>query len=183
MSNSTATERPTRSEVYWSRVHPYNRRSKTECAEWAGHKLPAGYGVALDPDTGQVVYAHRLAKMVELERDLLPSEIVRHVCNNPSCVRRAHLVLGTYSDNMADRNAANRVRVQPALTDEDVLAIRHAYRTRRFTQEELAQIFFGASYGQPKINSIVQGKSYRNIGGPVTKIGRGRKAKKRNREA
>ena len=180
MPDPTITERPTRSEVYWSRVHPYNRRSKTECAEWAGHKLPAGYGVALAPETGQVVYAHRLAKMVELERDLLPDEIVRHVCNNPSCVRRAHLVLGTYSDNMADRQAANRVRVQPALTNDDVLAIRHAYKTRRFSQEELSQIFFGDPSGQPKINSIVQGKSYRHVGGPFTKIGRGRKAKRRN---
>jgi hypothetical protein len=179
MSDSTITEHPTRSEVYWSRVSPYNRRNKLECAEWAGSKLPSGYGTVKDPVTGRDVYAHRLAKMLELGRDLHEGEIVRHACNNPSCVRRSHLVVGTYSDNMADRKKAGRVRVMPALSNDDVRAIRHAFKTRRFTQHELSEIFFGTPAGQPKINSIVQGKTYRHAGGPLTKLGRGNRAKRR----
>ena len=58
-------------------------------------------------------------------------KVVRHICDNPSCINPEHLVLGTPADNVRDtweRNRGNPAKgenhVQAKLTEEDVREIR-----------------------------------------------------------
>jgi len=75
--------------------------------------------------------------------------------------------------------AAGRTRVLPALTDDDIRAIRYAYATGRWSQGDLARMFLGSGAGQPAIQRIVTGKTYREAGGPISKRGRGRRPRRR----
>jgi hypothetical protein len=170
---------PTREEVFWSRCDAFDPRSKIACAEWLGHRLPAGYGTMVDPETGDTVYAHRMSWILRHGKEIPDGMVIRHLCSNPSCVRPSHLMLGTYKDNQADTTAAGRNRVLGSLSESDVVAIRHAYATERFSAGELSEMFFGTRAGQPRITRIVTGITYTEFGGPITRRGRGKKAKRR----
>ena len=179
LSEHIEAKHPTREEVFWSRCAPFNHQDRTECAEWLGHKLPGGYGTMVDPETGEKVYAHRMSWMLKHGEDIPEGMVIRHLCSNPSCVRPAHLALGTYSDNASDTKAAGRTKVLGELNEQDVIAIRWAYATERFSAGELSELYFGTRTGQPRITRMVTGASYTEFGGPITKRGRGNKAKRR----
>lgn len=76
------------------------------CWEWQASKLKQGYGMMRW--RGRNRLAHRIA--LELwTGDIPPDDLdVLHACDNPSCVRPAHLFLGTHSDNMQDMFAKGR---------------------------------------------------------------------------
>ena len=162
---------------FWSRVEPFDVRDRSACAMWLGHRLPAGYGTLTGAD-GVHHYAHRVSW--ELIHGPVPEGmVIRHRCNTPSCVRPGHLQVGTYADNEADKNEENRHRVLPALTRDDIKAIRHCYRTGRWSQGDLALMFLGSGRGQPTIHRVVTGRAYVAAGGPITRSGRGKPPKRR----
>ena len=160
---------------FWSRVDVFDHRDPNACALWRGHKLPSGYGTLTDAE-GTKHYAHRVAYLVT--RGPVPEGmVVRHRCpDGPdrSCCRPGHMMLGTYSDNAQDTIEDGRTRVLPVLTHEDVVAIRYMYDTARWSQGDLALLFYGDGAGQPAIQRIVTGETYTSVGGPITKRGRGR---------
>lgn len=91
-----------------------------------------GYGVMRV--NGKKVGMHRL--MFELYFPLVEAPVVRHKCNNPSCINPAHLREGTKADNNADRMLSLRggdLRGQcngrSKLTDEQVIEIRNSDMT------------------------------------------------------
>lgn len=168
----------------WSRVIPFDVRDSKACAIFGGHTLPAGYGTLTDPSTGEPLYAHRVSW--ELVHGKIPEKkpgektlVVRHLCSSPSCVRPGHLTIGTQKDNMGDKIAQGRTRVLEDLSDSDVIALRYLYKTGRFSQGDLAELFLGSGEGQPTIARIVQGKSYKHLEGPITKAGRGKQPQRR----
>lgn len=170
----------------WSRVIPFDVRDPGACAIFGGHTLPAGYGTLNDPSTGEPLYAHRVSW--ELVHGKIPekkpgekTQVVRHLCSNPSCVRPGHLTIGTQAENMADKITQGRTRVLPELSDSDVIAVRYLYKTGRFSQGDLAELFLGSGEGQPTIARIVQGKSYKHLEGPITKTGRGKQPSRRTK--
>ena len=162
--------------TFWSQVAPFDLADSEACATWTGRTNDQGYGRI--QVNGETRYAHRVAH--ELFHAPIPKGlVVRHRCHNPTCVRPSHLVLGTASDNAADREAAGRGRVHPSLSDADVVAIRYAYATGRWTQAELAETWLGDPAGQRTIGMIVTGTTRGSAGGPITRRGNGRKPPRR----
>jgi hypothetical protein len=105
------------------------------CWVWIGARHSTlGYGIfGLGGRGAGVVRAHRLsycwANRVSLES--IEGLMVRHSCDNPSCVSPAHLLLGVCQDNADD--ASERERWRPIrgeencwakLTEQQVRAIR-----------------------------------------------------------
>ncbi len=70
------------------------------CAFWVGALTTTGYGRFWRD--GRAVATHREAWRRAHGEDPPPGAVVRHTCDETSCVRRDHLVLGTSADNTAD---------------------------------------------------------------------------------
>ncbi len=113
-----------------------------------------------------------------------------HRCDNPPCVRPDHLFLGTARDNQQDMRQKGRhfdlegwmrqhperrsTRPMPGeanpaarLTEADVLYIRNAWPRER--QTALAHRF---GVAQGIIWSILHGKSWKHVGGPIHPMGK-----------
>ena len=70
------------------------------CWVWTGAVDHLGYGVL--KISGKKLYAHRVSYSVH-NGTLKPGNVVRHECDNPSCINPNHLKRGTHSDNVMDR--------------------------------------------------------------------------------
>jgi hypothetical protein len=76
-----------------------------DCWEWTGARHPQGYGL-IRTMTG-MNRAHRVS--YEISNGAIPTGLmVRHKCDNPSCVNPEHLAIGTALDNVHDRVARGR---------------------------------------------------------------------------
>jgi len=78
-----------------------------DCLEYKAGKLKHKYGlISITPDwrgKRKVVPAHRALWMATHDCFDLPSDIViRHKCDNPSCVNIEHLESGSHTDNAQD---------------------------------------------------------------------------------
>lgn len=126
-----------------------------------------GYG-AMNVD-GIIVQAHRVsyrASNGEIPKGLL----VRHKCDNPPCVNPAHLLLGTYADNvrdMVERGRANYVREKTRgernalakLKDKDVPEIRHL-RSLGLSKEKIALRY---SVSRSTIHLLLKGRTWTHV--------------------
>lgn len=89
---------------FWAKV-----QKGDDCWIWSGATNRHGYGqIRID---GRNVAAHRLAW--EFEHGPIPEGMnVLHSCDNPPCIRGAHLWLGTMADNSQDMASKGRWRNQ-----------------------------------------------------------------------
>lgn len=99
-----------------------------DCLMWQGSKSEKGYGIVTV--SGRRVKAHRLALQLSGVR-VQSSDVVRHTCDRPGCINPAHLLVGTHSENIRDRDERGRTakgeRIHTAkLTADQVYAIRSA---------------------------------------------------------
>lgn len=85
---------------FWGSVDKSNR-----CWNWLGRLDSDGYGHFNYKDTG--IRAHKLSYLIR-KGDIPAGLCVLHTCDNPRCVRPAHLFLGTPTDNMNDRDKKQR---------------------------------------------------------------------------
>jgi len=80
-----------------------------ECWEWTGSKMkphPYGLFTIYRFQFKRTFLVHRLAYLIQYSN---PNHLcVCHHCDNPSCVRKEHLFLGTYQDNKDDSVAKGR---------------------------------------------------------------------------
>lgn len=143
-----------------------------KCWLWRGSRAARGYGrfmVGSRRDgTRKSERAHRVAW--ELKRGPIPAGLcVLHRCDNPPCVRPAHLWLGTCRDNFADMRAKGRgrngARVHRGerhslakLTRAEVEEIRRGYEAGGTSQRELGKRF---GVGQTQISRIIRGHRWR----------------------
>jgi hypothetical protein len=90
-----------------------------ECWEWAGARLPTGYGQFFID--GHVRRAHRIA--FERERGSIPQGMVLdHVCRNPPCVNPYHLDIVTQRENIlrGEAPAAKNARAKMCIRGHDL---------------------------------------------------------------
>lgn len=81
-------------QLFWTRV------TKTESC-WLYNRASKN-GYARISVLGYVTQAHQLSWMIANDRFIPKGMVIRHSCDNPTCVRPDHLVLGTQADNMQD---------------------------------------------------------------------------------
>ncbi len=104
----------------------------SDCKFWHKSTDRDGYGqVVVD---GKRLLAHRLAycEFNNLNYSDIKGKVVRHKCDNPTCVNPLHLELGSHADNMADRAVRNRtakgeVHGRAKLSEVDIKTIRDRY--------------------------------------------------------
>ena len=106
---------------------------------------------------GESVYHRYLYKSfhnVSLDKD----QVVRHICNNVSCVEITHLVIGTQQDNIMDSVKAGTHNTNAKITKEDALQIRKEYKSSPLTFREL-----GKKYGisESMVSAITKGKYWK----------------------
>lgn len=111
-------------------------RQTDNCWEWAAAKDPNGYGRFWSE--GQMRLAHRIS--FQLFSGMIPSNLdVLYNCNNPSCVKPAHLRLGTHQENMKDLHLAQTCKTQKIEWKEA-----QSLRAKNWTFREIGN-YFGAS--------------------------------------
>jgi hypothetical protein len=78
----------------------------TPCREFHGFRDRQGYGRLRR--NGFTWFLHRWVVAQIDGEDAIEDKIVMHRCDNPPCFRHDHLVIGTRSDNNADRTTKGR---------------------------------------------------------------------------
>lgn len=142
-----------------------------DCWIWTGVTNRQGYGQFWDPQRRTMGLAHRFAYETYVgdlrhhRHQAGPvGQVVCHRCDNPSCVRPAHLFVGTQRDNVRDAVAKGRLNDRAGsrnprarLTPEDVAAIR-AYATGRYGERSEIARRWGISTGY--VSKILQGSAW-----------------------
>lgn len=147
---------------------PDRPEDQDACWEWAGSRTPKDYGkIAEGPWHGRTLLAHRVAWA--LENGPIPEGVkILHHCDNPPCVRAAHLFPGTTSMNhldsiqkgrWGDRTLRGVLNPGAKLDDDKVREIRRLAADGRsllsISQE------FGVSW--PVIDGIVKGRGWAHV--------------------
>lgn len=87
---------------FWFKV---DVQSDDDCWVWLGAKQD-GYGVfGVDK---KVIFSHRYSWILHNNKEIPVGSVIRHQCDNPSCVNPNHLLLGTQKDNVDDMITRNR---------------------------------------------------------------------------
>lgn len=135
------------------------------CWEWRGHRQN-GYGHMRV--FGKRSFAHRVMLEIKLERPLLPGEVCRHVCDNPSCCNPDHLEVGSHSQNMRDATERRKFPTGAnhhgsKLTEEAVADARRRYAVGDIGIENL-----GREYGVTYVvmRDAIMGKTWRAVSEP-----------------
>ena len=147
-------------ERFWSHVAKPNDRPHT-CWEWQGYRNRSGYGQFRK--RGRQFGAHRVSFALRYGTTRA-GLLVRHVCDNPRCVRPTHLAIGTASQNSADQVGGNRnhcgeVHYNATITETVVCEARRRVRGGE-TIRALA-LEFGVSTNA--LYPAVRGKSWRCV--------------------
>ena len=143
--------------------------AKTGCWNWKLSKNAAGYGLLKwSRPSGLEQRAHRISYII-FKGEIPEGMIVRHTCDNPSCVNPAHLVLGTHADNVQDKVDRNRQTKGEdvhfsKVSEAQVVEIRERYAAGGVSQKELA-----AEYGLEggTLHHLLTGKNWAHVGGPI----------------
>ena len=153
--------------VYYIVQRFWDKVDKTgDCWEWTASRNRSGYGQFKLFDHGdgkqKVVEAHRLAW--ELARGPIPDGLcVCHHCDNPGCVRPDHLFLGTHKDNAQDKHKKGRANLSQKYSDVMIIRLREEYASG-LSSNQLATKY---NINRKTVLHIINGKSYRNTGGPI----------------
>lgn len=138
-------------ETYLTKIAPRTRQDGS-CLIFTGDtggtfaaKLGVAYGKVYNARTRKTDLAHRLAYAYYTNTTDLQGLFVLHSCDNPSCVAKEHLRLGTHVENMQDMRERNRRHSK--LTPEQVELI---YYSKESTTELMQQY----NVTRPTINEI-----------------------------
>lgn len=146
---------------FWAKVQ---KAGGDRCWIWTAAKNKLGYG--LFGIGRRSLLAHRVA--YELTHgSIADGMLIRHRCDNPSCVRPDHLLQGTDADNMRDsiergRRASSKgtQNGRAKLTVEQVREIRRRYLAGSTTILVLAGQF---GVGKSQIYNIVSNAQWNEM--------------------
>lgn len=107
--------------------------TQTDCIEWTGFKSRDGYGIVNRKRKLRKVHRIAYAEANGLSLDDIDGVVIRHKCDNRSCINPVHLEPGTSRDNTRDRKERGRCargerNGNSKLTQSQVSEIRDAYR-------------------------------------------------------
>jgi hypothetical protein len=133
-----------------------DKKGDDECWLWNACKSKDGYGQFWR--NGKMIYAHRIALELHLQREITAGLLVCHaagICHNRACVNPRHLREDTWSANMLDKHVDGTMIIAK-LTAEQVLQIRASGKSQR----EL-----GREYGvhQSTISEIILRKIWGHV--------------------
>jgi hypothetical protein len=125
--------RGTVEERFWAKV-----QKTPVCWLWMGNKNDWGYGHFWL--NGKMVKAHRWSYEHHIGQ-VPPGKLLKHICDNPRCVRPDHLEPGTDAENMADSLArGRRGNCRGGRLDQDkAVALMHLLKTG-MTQVQIAKV-------------------------------------------
>lgn len=118
---------------------------------------------------GKQILAHRLAYCLanDLEPEQIKGVVIRHRCDNPSCVNPEHLEPGTQADNLHDMTKRGRRAIGEAvggskLTEEQIREICASYKPY---SKDANQYVLAERYGvsQPEISMVINGHRWSHI--------------------
>lgn len=161
-----SANKPIIAEMFNSRTITRFRKNVSDmaadCWIWTGRRNYLGYGIFRVWDKAYL--APRIAYFLATGKDP-ESKCVCHHCDNPLCVRPAHLFLGSHAENMADcaakgRHPDCRGSKHPSvkLSEAEVLEIRSL--SKYCSQRALASRF---SVSQRTIFGIIHRQSWTHI--------------------
>ena len=94
-------------ERFFQKVDKSGSTDFPTCWIWTGAATSKTYGHFCYYTKKPAIGAH-VASYLFHKGEIPDGQIVRHSCDNPSCVNPEHLILGTHSDNMKDMFARGR---------------------------------------------------------------------------
>lgn len=118
--------------------HPFNNPGST-CIEWIASKNAKNYGVV--SINRKLQLAHRLSWAIYNNQEIPKGLVIRHDCDNPSCVNPNHLRLGTQKNNMEDRMQREKYQANIKLDDDTIRQIRLLHANYDYSQSQLARAF------------------------------------------
>jgi len=130
--------------------------TETNCWIWKGKLNRSGYGSVgiKDVETNKwcTVVAHRWSYILFNNNglDIPEGEVVRHKCNNKSCVNPDHLVLGTHLDNIEDAKIAMIEKIDTYERDMEYICTILNTTTRRKAERFIAN-FVANSVDEDKV--------------------------------
>lgn len=139
--------------VLESRFWSYVQVQENGCWLWVGGKSH-GYGSFRVGSTQ--ISTHRISYFLANKR--WPTNLCRHSCDTPNCVRGDHLIDGTPLQNMQDK--IERKRHWTKLSEEQAKSVPLLYRTK--TQKEIAD---SMGVSGTTIHRILHGEKWSRVTG------------------
>ena len=141
---------------FWDKVE----KTPGGCWEWLAHKGCDGYGTFRN---GSMVLAHRYSW--ELHNGPIPEGLyVCHKCDNPGCVRPAHLFTATQGENIKDCiRKGRRVQARGARNGNSKLTARNVTDIRSMRCHSYVFIASIFKVTPENISAIIRRKTWKHL--------------------
>ena len=160
--------RPNTIKDFWKKVL---KGKPNECWEWQGTPGDNGYGfftfegVVWTPAQFSAKLHLGYVRPVRKKREGPSGTVIRHKCNNRICVNPNHLLLGTQTDNVKDRDLSGRTQkgeshFRAVLTESQVKWIRKNYRPYYMSAKKLADHLKVSALA---VSAVVSGQTWKHI--------------------
>lgn len=126
------------------------------CWIWIASKNRSGYG-KFSFSGFKNITAHR-ASYILFNGPIKDDLFVCHSCDNPSCVKPAHLWLGNHAENMSDMT--KKERQNSKLKCEDILKIREMVEKDSIPQTKIVELY-GITSGT--VSSIIHRRIWKHL--------------------